>query len=145
MTNPRNGMKTFVFEGVDRLDLAPLRAAVREDHRTHIRACPPGIRCILGGPLRGPMEGMMIGTLLVFESDSAEQVEAFMAKDPYVQANLFETGVVREWTIGLGAIGSAETFCASAGGFAKAILAFRILVNRAVPRWSIVSRTRRPD
>jgi uncharacterized protein YciI len=97
-------MTAFVFEGADRAGCAQLRAAKREDHRAHIRACPPGMRCILGGPLRAPGDAAMIGTLLVFEAISAEEVEAFMAQDPYVRANLFETQSLREWTIGLGAI-----------------------------------------
>jgi uncharacterized protein YciI len=52
---------------------------------------------------------MMIGTLLIFEAANAEQVSAFMASDPYIRADLFETVSVREWTIGLGAIAADES------------------------------------
>jgi hypothetical protein len=44
----------------------------------------------------------MNGTLLVVEANSVEDVQAFLADDPYMQAGIFEQVVVRPWSWGLG-------------------------------------------
>jgi uncharacterized protein YciI len=44
----------------------------------------------------------MNGTLLVVEAGSIEEVCAFLADDPYVQAGLFEALEVRPWRCGIG-------------------------------------------
>lgn len=43
-----------------------------------------------------------VGTLLIFRTESAAEVEAFVKNDPYVKNGLVKQWKVREWTVVLG-------------------------------------------
>jgi uncharacterized protein YciI len=53
---------------------------------------------ILGGPLGDGEQ-----TLLIFEADSEAEVAEHMAKDPWEPMGLLHVGMIRPWTIWLGA------------------------------------------
>jgi uncharacterized protein len=40
-------------------------------------------------------EGKPCGSLLIVEADSADEVRALMAQDPYAEAGLFESALIR--------------------------------------------------
>jgi uncharacterized protein YciI len=93
----------FVVFGTDRPGSGAVREAARPRHRVHLRS--PGrhpVRVWLGGPTLAEGGGEMNGTFLVVEAESLEQVRAFVAADPYVQAGLFEALEIRPWSCGLG-------------------------------------------
>jgi uncharacterized protein YciI len=50
----------------------------------------------LPGYLGGPFADRL-GGLITFEADSFEQAEAIIAADPFVQEQLLESSVVKQW------------------------------------------------
>ena len=44
----------------------------------------------------------MIGTMLVIEAQTREQVEAYWTGDPYMQADLFASVAINQFNWGLG-------------------------------------------
>ena len=93
----------FAIFASDRPGMEDVRARVRRAHRDYLRA-PRGHRVTvrLAGPLIAADERTMEGTLLVVEADSAEEVERFVADDPYNVHGLFERVEIRRWAWGLG-------------------------------------------
>jgi len=79
------------------------RLRVREAHRARLRAGAPGLRVVLGGPTTDAA-GAMAGSLLVIAADHIEQVRAFVAGDPYVQAGVYDPDSVQilPWDWGMG-------------------------------------------
>ena len=49
--------------------------------------------------------GEMAGSILVFEAESRDQVQAFADHDPYAIAGLFERSEIMAWKVSLGSIG----------------------------------------
>lgn len=43
-----------------------------------------------------------VGTLLIFRTDSASEVEQFVKSDPYVKNGLVKGWEIREWTVVIG-------------------------------------------
>jgi hypothetical protein len=71
-----------------------IRKANREDHLAHIRSSGGAI--VQAGPFLDA-DGQMCGSLLIFEADDRETVEAWAAADPYALAGLFEQVEIRRW------------------------------------------------
>ncbi|MBG4982860.1 YciI family protein [Pseudomonas aeruginosa] len=94
----------FAVFATDRPQLESLRRLIRPAHRTHLRdPAPHRVVVRLGGPTLDPGDGRMNGILLVVEAASLDEVEAFLADDPYVRAGLFERIEIRPWSWSLGA------------------------------------------
>ena len=79
------------------------RKRVREAHRARLREGAPGVRVVLGGPTLDDA-GDMAGSLLVIEAADIDQVRAFVAGDPYVQAGVYDPAAVQilPWHWGIG-------------------------------------------
>jgi hypothetical protein len=93
----------FAVYALDRPGRLAAREAAREQHRIYLRTPNPhGVEALLGGPLCDE-QGRMNGTLLVLRARSREDVERFMAADPYAAADVFERVEIRAWRWGLGA------------------------------------------
>lgn len=90
-------MAQFAVICMDIEDGLKLRLSVREAHMAHVRALPPGF-LKLGGPFLDPA-GDMCGSLLIFEAENREAIEACLARDPYVQAGLFASVEIRPWRV----------------------------------------------
>jgi uncharacterized protein YciI len=93
----------FVVFGTDKPGLAEVRADARPRHRAFLKA--PGthpVKVRIAGPTLAPGGEAMNGTMLVVEADTLEQVQAFLADDPYVRAGLFAELLVRPWRWGIG-------------------------------------------
>ncbi|MFN6956366.1 MAG: YciI family protein [Acetobacteraceae bacterium] len=82
----------FVISCTDKPGALALRAATRPAHIAHLSAVAG--RILLGGPVLDP-EGRPVGSTLVIEAADRADAEAFAAADPYVQAGLFESVVIR--------------------------------------------------
>ncbi|ABR82085.1 MULTISPECIES: YciI family protein [Pseudomonas aeruginosa group] len=94
----------FAVFATDHPRLDALRRRVRPAHRAHLRnPSPHRVVVRLGGPTLDDCDGRMNGTLLVIEAASLDEVEAFLADDPYVRAGLFERVEIRPWSWSLGA------------------------------------------
>ena len=93
----------FVVFATDKLGTGELRAILRPQHRRHLRE--PGdhpVRVLLGGPTLSDDESAMNGTVLVIEAGSLAVVQAFVADDPYMRAEMFSRIEVRPWDWSLG-------------------------------------------
>lgn len=95
-------MPYFVFTGRDRPGQAEVRSRIRDGHRAYIRKAQPACRVVAGGPLTDDADLEMFGTLLVLEAEDRTAALAFLAADPYAQADLFETTTLHRWRWGLG-------------------------------------------
>src|SRR5438105_2775524 len=74
------------------------RLAFRAAHLAHARAAVARGELVLGGALADPIDG----AVLLFECESCEPVEAFVAADPYVMNGLVTAWRVRKWTTVVG-------------------------------------------
>ncbi len=90
----------FALICTDKPGAQDLRMANRPAHLDFLKANIDRIR--LGGPFITEDASGMIGSLIIIEGDSKEEVEALAAQDPYAQAGLFESVDVRawKWTVG---------------------------------------------
>lgn len=94
-------MAYFCVHAVDRPGRLPDRQRLRDGHRARLRQHDHPVTVRIGGPLLDD-EGAMIGTMLVIEADDRTQVETYLAGDPYVLGDLFETLTVTGFNWGLG-------------------------------------------
>jgi uncharacterized protein YciI len=78
-------------------DYLARRPAFRAEHLALADEERRAGRLVLAGAFDPPD-----GALLVFRADSAAQVEAFVARDPYVQNGLVTKWRVRPWTVVVG-------------------------------------------
>ncbi len=92
----------FVIFATDKPGHEEVRAAERPRHLEYIRDPELPVRVRVGGPTLAPDTEAMNGSLLIVEAEDITAVEAFVADDPYCQAGLFETVVIRPFHWGLG-------------------------------------------
>ncbi len=81
-------------------DSLPRRKVARPDHIKRLEELQAQGRVVLGGPHPAvdstePGEAGFTGSLLVAEFDSLEEAEAWAARDPYVEAGVYESSVVK--------------------------------------------------
>ncbi|HEY1942294.1 MAG TPA: YciI family protein [Roseiarcus sp.] len=86
----------FAVIAKDKPGLSELRAQTKARHKAHLDAAAPGLRVLQSGPLLSP-DGGECGSLLVLEAETAQAVEAFLSRDPYVQAGLFASSEIHPW------------------------------------------------
>ena len=84
----------FVVFAVDKPDSGDLRDATRPAHLDYIETHRSKIK--LGGPTVGP-GGTSNGAMMVIEAETLEEAEALAAADPFAEAELFESMIVRPW------------------------------------------------
>lgn len=83
----------FMIYCLDKPDHLEVRMANRPMHVDHLIAHEKHL--ITAGPL---LDGdKMIGSLLVVDYATREEVDAFLAKDPYTQAKLFQSVTVKPY------------------------------------------------
>ncbi|MEM8837511.1 MAG: YciI family protein [Pseudomonadota bacterium] len=90
----------FVVLGVDKPQ-SPLRQQLIDEHRTYLKKSP--IPVISAGPLMDENRGDMIGSLIILESTSREDVEDLMADEPFNRAGLFQILHIHRWHQKVGA------------------------------------------
>jgi uncharacterized protein YciI len=76
-------------------DYVERRAPFREEHLRLAREFADKRLLVLGGALADPVDQ----AVLVFEADSVEPVEAFVARDPYVRHGLVRSHRIRPWNV----------------------------------------------
>ena len=75
-------------------------AAHRPEHRAYLRTLADTGALIVAGPLGPPGPA---GGLLVFDADSAADVDAFADNDPFSSHGVIAERRVAEWTLSIGA------------------------------------------
>jgi uncharacterized protein len=94
-------MAHFVVYALDRPGREAARLEARPAHRARLREHGHPVTVCIGGPLLDDT-GKMIGTMLVVEAGTKQEVEAFVAGDPYVAAEVYGSIVVHPYNWGLG-------------------------------------------
>lgn len=94
-------MPYFCVHAFDRPGRLEDRKRLRDSHRARLRQHDHPVAVRIGGPLLGE-DGAMIGTMLVIEAETRAAVEAYLAGDPYLLADLFETVTITGFNWGLG-------------------------------------------
>jgi uncharacterized protein len=79
----------------------PLRDSSRAEHRAYVLGNMSNIK--LGGAMVDDA-GNQIGTLLVFEAASEDEVWSWIRQEPFYRNGVFETVAVRQWNLVMGAI-----------------------------------------
>lgn len=79
----------------DKPNAGGLRAENREAHLAYMKNFGDRIKA-LGPFLSEDAEGM-IGSLYIIEAENRDEVEAIVAKDPYVEADLFYRSEIHPW------------------------------------------------
>jgi uncharacterized protein YciI len=91
----------FSVYALDKADAGPRRAEHRDAHRARLRAPDHPVKVVMAGPLLGPGDAP-IGSLLIVEAADEITVRAFVAADPYVKNDVYQSADIRPvaWTIG---------------------------------------------
>lgn len=84
----------FAIVCIDKPGAIETRKANRDAHLAHIKGSNGAV--VQAGPFLNN-DSEMCGSLLIFEADSLDTVEAWAEADPYAQAGLFESVVIRAW------------------------------------------------
>ena len=71
------------------------RAELHKEHRAYLESQP--LKIFTGGPLMDDSGEKMIGSMLIFECDSREQIDAFLADEPFNKGGVFEQVNVHRW------------------------------------------------
>jgi uncharacterized protein YciI len=79
-------------------DFVARRAPFRSEHLAHAWRAQQRGALVLGGALADPADGAVI----LFEAESAEEVERFARADPYVANGVVTRWRVRPWTTVVG-------------------------------------------
>jgi uncharacterized protein len=91
----------FVATCTDRPESMGLRIATRPAHLAYLASL--GARVKAGGALLTPDQQAVVGSLLIFEGDSDEEIAKLLANDPYSKAGLFEDVDIKPWRQAVGA------------------------------------------
>ncbi|MDB5576360.1 MAG: YCII-related protein [Bradyrhizobium sp.] len=79
---------------LDKADALALREQHRADHRAYLQS---GIAAIVqAGPLLG-IEGQMVGSMIILEAGSMDEVERFHEGDPFTKVGLFDQVHMLQW------------------------------------------------
>lgn len=95
-------MAMYILICHDRAGSLALRMATREAHLAYVRDHPLPLK--VAGPILSD-SGEMAGSILVFEADGRDQIQAFADHDPYAVAGLFERSEIMVWKVTMGTLG----------------------------------------
>ena len=85
---------------VDKPESVEKRLANRPAHLAYLQSL--GAKVKAGGATMADDLKTPTGTMLIFEGESAAEIEAILATDPYALAGLFESVVVKPWRQAVG-------------------------------------------
>ena len=83
----------YVLICEDKKDSLDVRLANRDKHLAFIGEL--GERVSLAGPMLSDDGEGMVGSVLIIEAESAEEIQAIADRDPYALAGLFEKVTIR--------------------------------------------------
>ncbi len=83
----------FVLTAIDKANSLPARLSAREAHMAFVKET--GV-VRLGGPFLDA-KGDMAGSLIIFEAADMDAAKAWHARDPYVEAGVFQSSDIRPW------------------------------------------------
>ncbi len=90
----------FIATCVDRRQSVEKRKENRPAHLAYLNGL--GARVKTGGALLGPDHQTPVGSTIIFEGESEDDILALLAKDPYSVAGLFDSVSVKSWRPAVG-------------------------------------------
>ena len=90
----------FIATCVDKPHSVEKRKESRPAHLAYLNAL--GARVKTGGALLGPDYQTPVGSMIIFEGESEDDILALLAKDPYSMAGLLDSVSVRPWRPAVG-------------------------------------------
>jgi len=88
-------MPLFAIHALDKPGLGHVRAENRPAHVAHLDSVSEHV--LVAGPLLASDGVSMIGSLLIIDFPDEAAARAWASADPYAQAGLFETAIVRQY------------------------------------------------
>ena len=85
----------FAIFCTDKEDYLDVRMDNRPAHVEHLKSL--GEKLVIAGPTFNEDGETMNGSLIVVDFNSIEEAQVFASNDPYAQAKLFESVVIRAW------------------------------------------------
>ncbi|HEY9078543.1 YciI family protein [Magnetovibrio sp.] len=85
----------FAIFCTDKEDYLDVRMDNRPAHVEHLKSL--GDKLVFAGPTLDSVGETMNGSLIVVDFDHLEQAQDFASNDPYAQAKLFESVIIRPW------------------------------------------------
>lgn len=76
-------------------DMAERRAPVRAAHLEHVAQVRAAGKLLMAGAFADPLDG----AALIFDVESAQEIESFVENDPYVKAGLVPNYRIRQWMV----------------------------------------------
>ena len=86
----------FAITCFDRPGSAQLRGKLLPNHLRYLEG--QGKKVHVGGPLKDPVDGSMVGSLYIVDVASYDEARDFIAGEPLQVADLFESTTIRGWT-----------------------------------------------
>ncbi len=80
----------------------PVRLENRPAHLAYLGTLGDKLRA--GGAMLTPDKQSALGSMLIFEAETEEEVREWLAADPYAKAGLFESVEVKPWRQAVGAV-----------------------------------------
>ena len=90
----------FIATCVDKPHSLETRLANRPAHLAHLNGL--GSKVKIGGAILADDLKTPLGSVLIFEGESEEDIRAILAEDPYTRAGLFESVTVKPWRQAVG-------------------------------------------
>jgi uncharacterized protein len=85
----------FIFRGIDSVGWKWMREQLLPEHRAYVRKSG-AVKMVHGGPLYDEAE-QCIGSCLVLEAESSEDVGKWLSAEPLFNAGLFAITSVDRW------------------------------------------------
>ncbi len=92
----------FLAVCTDKAGHLPVRMENRPAHLAYLSALGDKIRA--GGAMLTPDKQSPLGSMLIFEAETEEEVRGWLADDPYAKAGLFQSVDVKPWRQAVGAV-----------------------------------------
>ncbi len=90
----------FIAYCIDKPDHVDVRLNARPDHVAFLKAKGDALK--LAGPTTDANGETPNGSLIIFEDESLQAAETWIAGDPYAAADLFDSVTVKPWKHAVG-------------------------------------------
>lgn len=85
----------YIFRGIDYASAEKMREQLLASHRDYVRR-DAGVKMLHGGPLYDSQE-KVVGTCLIVEANSRQDVDTWLAGEPFFKTGLFAMVSVERW------------------------------------------------
>lgn len=88
----------FAFVGIDKIpEGLERRKSVRREHLDYVKTLGDKVR--FAGPMMSDDGANIAGSLIIYDVDNLQEVHDILAKDPYTDAEVYETTDIRPFQL----------------------------------------------